>query len=152
MTKPTLSSVVHSWSAFHEVEKFEMHKGGKKAMKALAVALGLKVGEFDVRSNLAGPAVSGEVTLHSDHWYVQLSAGWKSAEVLFRLCNGRKDYRGFQNNHAPVEALETPEVFAGRLVGLLGYASAKSGPMRGERFEISDAELTRFTGSSRVVA
>ena len=44
----------------------------------------------------AGTAVSGEITLHGDHLYVQVSqsALGSHSGILFRTCKGRKDYVG----------------------------------------------------------
>jgi hypothetical protein len=44
-------------------------------MKALAKELQLEAGDYDVRSQRGGPAVSGEIILHTDSCYVMLSLG-----------------------------------------------------------------------------
>jgi len=57
--------------------------------------------EGDIRFNPGGPAVSGEVTLHTDHVYVQFSGDFHndpSLGVMVRTCKGRKDYSGGANN------------------------------------------------------
>src|SRR3546814_7738569 len=55
-------------------------------MRRLADALALDEGSFDIRSNKGGPAVSGEVTLHGEDVWVQLSLGLSGPdrEVCFR--------------------------------------------------------------------
>ena len=58
--------------AYNDAQKRSFHATGRKRLKALATALGLEAGSFDVRSNLGGIAVSGEVTLHGEHLYVQI--------------------------------------------------------------------------------
>ncbi|NDF13658.1 MAG: hypothetical protein EB060_12700 [Proteobacteria bacterium] len=70
--------------------------------------LGLTTDQFEVRSNLGGIAVSGEVTLHTDPLpgthhgiYIQVSQWCASASnstVLFRTCKSRRDYTGGANN------------------------------------------------------
>ena len=70
-----------------------------------AKAMGLEKGEFDLRSNKGGIAVSGEVTLHSDNAYIQVSQSMGRANVLYRSCNGRKDYSGGQNQYVDVSKL-----------------------------------------------
>ena len=51
-----------------------------------------------VRFNPGGCAVSGEVTLHTDHVYIQFSGDLHNQlGVLIRTCKGRKDYCGGPN-------------------------------------------------------
>jgi hypothetical protein len=91
------------------------HKRALQAMHNLAKALGYSKGNYDVRSNKGGIAVSGEVTLHTDDIYVQVSqpynADWDRA-ILVRTCKGRKDYSGGPNNFFAVEMLSKPSEFA----------------------------------------
>jgi hypothetical protein len=80
----------------------------------VATALGLKADTYYLRSNQAGIAVSGEITLHGDHLYVQVSQsamGYHSG-VLFRTCKGRKDYVGGPNNFASLDLLNRPDELA----------------------------------------
>jgi hypothetical protein len=80
--------------AYNDAQKRRFHATARKRLKALATALGLEAGSFDVRSNLGGIAVSGEATLHGEHLYVQIcqsATGWDSG-ILIRTCQGRKDY------------------------------------------------------------
>jgi len=77
------------------------HLRGTKLLKQIAIDLGLPEGSYEVRSNKGGIAVSGEVTLHGDTLYVQLSQsvlGIGRQDVLFRTCKGRRDYTGGRNN------------------------------------------------------
>ena len=94
--------------AYNEAQKRSFHTTGRKRLKALAAALGLEAGAYDVRSNLGGTAVSGEVTLHGEHLYVQIcqpATGWDSG-ILIRTCQGRKDYTGGANHFAPLSRLD----------------------------------------------
>ena len=64
-------------------------------------------GTFDVRSNMGGIIVSGEITLHGDKIYVQLfqSCFGPDHGFLYRKCNGRKDYVGLTNRYMKWEEL-----------------------------------------------
>lgn len=82
-------------------KKKSMHSKGRAFLRRLAADLGLPKGSYDIRSNVAGIAVSGEVTLHAERVYVQLAEWYSSpggVSVLYRACNGRKDYSGGRNN------------------------------------------------------
>lgn len=93
--------------------KFEFHKVGKRQLGRLARALNLTADRYEVRSNRGGAAVSGEVTLHADCIYIQISQSMgQGNEVLFRACDGMQDYTGKQNHFAPASVLDDPESFA----------------------------------------
>jgi len=95
-----LTAGIHSYSDEAHARKCAFHRDGRRFLKGLAAELGLARGSFEVRSNLGGIAVSGEVTLHSDTLYVQLSESClrPHVSILYRRCNGRRDYCG-QTNH-----------------------------------------------------
>ena len=79
--------------------KREFHTKGKRILRAIAEELGLQSGAYDIRSNLAGPAVCGEVTLHGERIYIQLTQSCLNGfDILYRACNGRKDYGGRGGN------------------------------------------------------
>ena len=73
----------------------------------MAETLGLPAGSYEVRSNQGGIAVSGEVTLHAEALYVQLSesAVSRGVSMLYRSCDSRKDYCGHQNHFASMSGL-----------------------------------------------
>jgi hypothetical protein len=83
----------------HSYSKLKYHALGKRVLKAVAMELGLQSGTYDISSNLGGTAVAGEITLHTNHIYIQLceSCG-QGLEVLYRSCKGRKDYSGGRNH------------------------------------------------------
>lgn len=90
------------------------HSRAKSQLRRIAAALGLAPGSYDLRSNRAGIAVSGEITLHGDCLYVQVSQsamGYHSG-ILFRNCKGRKDYVGGPNNFASLDLLNRPDELA----------------------------------------
>lgn len=81
-------------------EKF--HRDAAKILGELALEIGIEAGRFDVRSNLGGQAVSGEVTMHADNLYIQMfesTVGKPGIQVLYRSCAHRRDYSGDQNNY-----------------------------------------------------
>lgn len=97
------------------------HKDGKTLLRRLAKHLGLPTGTYQVRSNRAGDAIFGEVTLHTGSFYVQLSVdgfpdthGTEShpVRVLYRSCEGLKDYTGGANQWTTLQRIEAdPEAF-----------------------------------------
>ena len=94
--------------AYEPDRKRRFHLTARARLRALADALGFPPSSFDVRSNQGGIAVSGEITLHHDSVYIQVSqpaTGWDSG-ILVRTCNGRRDYVGGRNNYAPLSALD----------------------------------------------
>lgn len=94
--------------SYNPFRKHAFHRAGKRLLKRIADELGLVKEQYDLRSNLGGIAVSGEVTLHTDTLYLQLSQGilWHGeARILYRRCNGRKDYCGHANHFMAVEQL-----------------------------------------------
>jgi hypothetical protein len=90
------------------------HGQARRRLLELAAALGLTPGAYDLRSNQGGIAVSGEVTLHADRLYVQVSQPATRADtgILFRSCEGRRDYVGGRNNFASLDLLHRPEELA----------------------------------------
>jgi hypothetical protein len=94
--------------------KLLFHSRARSQLRRVATALGLQPGDYDLRSNQGGIAVSGEITLHTDHIYVQASqsAMGHHSGVLFRNCKGRKDYSGGPNNFASLDLLNRPDELA----------------------------------------
>lgn len=82
----------------HSYTKLKYHQLGKRVLKVIAAELGLQSGTFDIRSNLGGTAVAGEVTLHGEHIYIQFCEPMNGLEVLYRSCKSRKDYSGGANH------------------------------------------------------
>ena len=115
--QPVLRTLAYRGVAYDEAAKRAFHAEGRTAMRRLAEALGLEAESYSVRSNKAGPAVSGEITLHGDEVYVQLSLGGlgQDREVLYRRVSGRADYCGQRNHFASITALLAPDRFAQQL-------------------------------------
>lgn len=103
--------------AIQSLPKDAFHALARKQFKALATELGLQKGEYDLRTNKAGPAVLGETTLHTDKIYVQVG-GSASCYLMHRTCNGRKDYCGGQNRYMQIEDLRNVKKMA-TLIGFI---------------------------------
>jgi hypothetical protein len=80
--------------AYDEDAKRRFHNAARRQLRRLASALALN--PFDLRSNKAGIAIAGDVTLHGERLYVQVSQTALSDVhgVRFRTCNGRRDFVG----------------------------------------------------------
>ena len=96
-----------SYSNFTPSSKAKFHRDYARVLRRVAAELGLSKGSYDVRSNKGGPAVLGEVTLHSEGLYVQVGCSYGEPTVLYRSCKGRRDYTGGQNRYLDWELLTT---------------------------------------------
>ncbi len=102
-TKPlhleSFVAMASTWNVAEQTAKELFHDWGKKTLELLAKSMKLPKGSYDIRSNLGGVAVSGEVTLHGESIYVQFSQSNKSEKsFLVRQCKGRQDYTGGRNH------------------------------------------------------
>jgi hypothetical protein len=106
--------------AYDEDQKRRFHAEVRRRLAALAKALGLKPGSYDLRSNPGGIAVSGEITLHHERLYLQVSQSTLGAEhgILFRTCAGRNDFRGGVNQFAALSCLDDLRGLAERIWAL----------------------------------
>ena len=97
--------------------KEAFHRNARRQLKLVAKVLGLAPTPYDLRSNKAGPAVSGEITLHAGHLNEQACqpATGGDTGLLIRTCQGRKDYVGGRNNFASLDLLNRPEDLARRI-------------------------------------
>lgn len=87
-------------SAFEDEKgKPEFHRAAARYLRHLAKLLRLPGDSYAVRSNKAGPAVSGEVVLHGEWIYMYICGSCVSGPgALVRACRGQKDYHGGPNN------------------------------------------------------
>jgi len=86
--------------------KVLMRRHGEKLLKYVAQSLGFEKGHFNLSYHPAGIAVSGDVTLHSDHLYLELNeSSCGGVEILYRQCHGMKDSVGGHNYFKRVEHL-----------------------------------------------
>lgn len=116
-SRPMLKTLALRGVAYDEPAKRLFHSEGRAAMRRLAEALGMEEGSYDIRTNKAGPAVSGEITLHGETLWVQLSLGpfGPDREVCFRKVQDRQDHIGERNCWASVRELVEPDRFAARI-------------------------------------
>lgn len=94
-----LARALRSTVMYNAAAKKEFKLAAMQGLKKLAEVLRLELGTYEVRWNAGGIAVSGEATLHHDRFYIQISQGGGPGgfEVLYRTCNGRRDYSGGSN-------------------------------------------------------
>ena len=108
------------WSknvSYSQKEKESFHRTAQSRLRKLADALGFAKGDYDIRSNKGGPAVSGEITLHHDRIYVQVAQSFMgpSKGIMVRTCEGRKDYTGGPNNFLPLSLLDDVPALAAQV-------------------------------------
>jgi hypothetical protein len=129
---PTLVTLAYRGVSYDEPAKRAFHTEGRAAMRRLADALQLEDSKFDIRSNSAGPACSGEITLHGEEAWVQLSLGCfgPDREVMYRRVRGRSDHIGDRNRFASVRALLAPDRLADRLRRELSLSLPSAPPAR----------------------
>ncbi len=106
-SRPAFIALARRGVSYDPEAKRAFHLDTKRALRAFAHYLGLTAHQYELRSNQAGPAVSGEITLHADTLYLQVSIGLMGPgrEILFRRCNSRTDYCGHRNGFADIAAL-----------------------------------------------
>lgn len=100
--------------AYDPDRKRLFHRHGRRQLRLLAEELSLSPDAYDLRSNSGGIAVSGEITLHGERLYVQVSQSALGSDsgILFRACRGRRDYVGGRNNFASLDLLHRPAELA----------------------------------------
>jgi hypothetical protein len=121
--------------AYDAEAKRRFHRHARAQLLKLAEALGLEPHEYDLRSNEGGIAVSGEITLHADHLYVQVSQPATRADsgILFRSCEGRCDYTGGRNNFASLDLLHRPDELAALIRRHVPLTAVEGGVARASR-------------------
>lgn len=120
--KPVLNTLSLRSVAFNADAKKLFHSEARRSLRRLADALSYEKQQFDIRSNSAGPAVSGEVTLHSDELYVQVSCNGTGNDVTYRRCRDSRDFTGQRNHYAAMRDLANPGALAQRICRELGLA------------------------------
>lgn len=130
--QPALIALAHRGVAYDAAAKRLFHSDGRRALRRLAEALGLGEGCYEIRSNPGGVAVSGEITLHGDELWVQLSLDCRSPgrEILYRRVRGRFDHVGDRNHWASLRDVLAPDRMAMRLCRELALSSILTEPVR----------------------
>lgn len=82
-------------------EKTNWHRQAGSILRVLADFMGLIPSQYQIRTNMGGPAISGETTLHGERIYIQFGQFFAGDgdKFLYRSCNGRKDYTGGMNHY-----------------------------------------------------
>jgi hypothetical protein len=110
----------HLSVAYDAQSKNAFHREARSQLLLLAAHLGLEREQFDLRVNPGGIAVSGEITLHSDTLYVQVSQPCSGTlnGILVRCCRDRCDVTGGRNHFLDLALLEEPDTLAHRIARL----------------------------------
>lgn len=94
-------SSINGYTVQAAADKARFHRLGRLFLQRLADDIGLPQQTYELRSNVAGPAVSGEVTLHGETlhaWLQESCVGKPGVSLFYRTCKGRKDYCGGANH------------------------------------------------------
>ncbi len=118
--------------AYASEQKRRFHSLARTRLRCLAGVLGFAPASYDLRSNAGGIAVSGEITLHHEKVYVQVSQPATRADtgILIRCCAGRQDYVGGRNHFAPLCLLDDLPALARHVRTVLAQ-TAEAQPARG---------------------
>lgn len=119
--KPVLATLALRGVGHDDAAKRLFHSEARKALRRLADALSLESDSYDLRVCAGGPAVSGEVVLHGEQLYVQVSlSGYGPGDILYRRVRDRRDYCGLRNHSATMRELLDPVAFAAKIAADLG--------------------------------
>lgn len=108
--------------SYNAVQKRRFHTTARLRLKKLAAELRLPAGSYDIRSNKAGNAVSGEVTLHHEGAFIQVGQFGLTSHhgILVRTCKGRRDYAGGRNHFLDLQLLEDIPALAAAVHAIAG--------------------------------
>jgi hypothetical protein len=115
-------------------QKRRFHSLARAQLRTLATELRLPSGTYDIRSNKGGIAVSGEITLHHDCIYVQVSqfARTSGHGILIRTCKGRSDFTGGRNHFVALALLNDIPALAASVRAVTGIATRDSEALAGK--------------------
>ena len=122
--KPALVALARRGIGYDPEAKRAFHREARSALRVAARHLGLEPDQYDLRSNFAGPAVSGEITLHADENTIQglTPCIRPGREVMFRRCKHRQDYLGMSNHFCDIAFLASPQRFRALVVRETGFS------------------------------
>jgi hypothetical protein len=114
--------------SYDDEQKNRFHSLARARLHKLVTELRLPRGTYDIRSNKGGIAVSGEITLHHDCIYVQVSqfALTSGHGILIRTCKGRRDYTGGPNHFVALALLDDIPALAANVRRVAGVATRDS--------------------------
>ncbi|MEZ5784355.1 MAG: hypothetical protein R3D70_22665 [Rhizobiaceae bacterium] len=113
--------------SYDDEQKRRFHSTARSRLKKLTAELRLGNGTYEIRSNKAGIAVSGEITLHHDRFYLQVGQfGLSSGHgILIRTCKGRKDYTSGPNHFVGLHLLDDIPALAAAVHAITGVVAAE---------------------------
>jgi len=119
----TIGEIFENWdgSAYNTADfnsKRSFHLTGTRLLRKVADIMGLPKGSYEARSCKGGMAVSGEVILHTNNFYVCVGRDF----AYYRSCKGQRDYTGGTNHNFPPQLLDMPTVLAARIASNLGMS------------------------------
>lgn len=97
--------------------KEQYHRKARAVFKKVAGHMNLEKGDYDIRTNKGGPAVHGETTLHTKQVYVKI--GYMGGGILYRKCDGLKDYSGSTNNWMDNNIMNDEVELSNKLINFL---------------------------------
>ena len=126
-SKPALVALARRGVSYDPEGKRAFHREARVALRIAARHMGLEPDQYDLRSNMAGTAFSGDIVLHADEIYIMVSIPCfgPGREVMFRRCKGRSDYRGLGNNFCDIAVLADPVHFTALVARETGLAIAR---------------------------
>ena len=103
-----------SQSSYDEFLKERYWKLGQEILKYIVYLMELKKGEYEIRWNPGGIAVSGDHTLHTDKFYLALHDNCGLGSFYYRTCKGMRDFSG-----GPNQIYSWNELLDGGLISLV---------------------------------
>ncbi len=112
--------------SYNAAQKTLFHRVARHRLIQLALRLQFSADSYDVRSNLGGIAVSGEIILHHDAVYIQICqpATRHDTGILIRTCQGRADFCGGANHFEPVRLLDDLTILATRVRNIMSQSAS----------------------------
>ena len=112
----------HKSCSYDDAQKRRFHSTARSRLKKLAAELRLPTGSYDIRSNKAGIADSGEVTLHHEGAYIQVGQFALTSHhgILVRTGKGRRDYTGGRNHYLDLNLLDDIPALAAAVHAITG--------------------------------
>ena len=102
---PIFIGIAKTFNGYDNTMKELFHNNAKRYLREIVRIMGLPKGSYEIRSNKAGIACLGEVTLHTDHLYVQFGGSLPNSQFYYRSCKSQKDYTGGINRWMDYDSL-----------------------------------------------
>lgn len=80
---------------YNEENKLAWKKSALSFLRSIAKELNLAKGDYSIRFNPGGIAVSGDATLHHNRFYLHIN----DFGGYWRTCEGQRDYTGGSNHN-----------------------------------------------------